>query len=34
MVMGHKVDVPGRQRDEVMAFFSESRRRRDAYALL
>jgi hypothetical protein len=34
MVMGHKVDVPDAQRDEVIAFFSESRRRRDAYALL
>ena len=33
IVMGHKVDVPGSKRDEVMAFFSESRRRRDAYAL-
>ena len=34
MVMGHRVDVPGPRRDEVIAFFSESRRRRDAYALL
>ena len=32
--IGHKLDVPAAQRDEVMAFFSESRRRRDAYALL
>ena len=34
MVLGHKVDVPASRRDEVIAFFSESRRRRDAYALL
>ena len=34
MVMGHRVDVPSARRDEVMAFFSESRRRRDAYSLL
>ena len=34
MVMGNKLDVPQDRRDEVMAFFAESRRRRDAYALL
>ena len=34
LVIGHKLDVPAGQREEVMAFFAESRRRRDAYALL
>ena len=33
-MIGHKLDVPAEQREEVMAFFAESRRRRDAYSLL
>ena len=34
LVIGHKLDVPAAQREEVMTFFAESRRRRDAYGLL
>jgi hypothetical protein len=34
LVIGTKLDVPAEQRDEVMAFFAESRRRRDSYSNL
>ena len=34
LVIGQKLDVPPAQRDEVMAFFAESRRRRDSYSNL
>ena len=32
MVMGIRLEVPAARREEVLAFFAESRRRRDAYA--
>ena len=34
LVIGQKLDVPAAQRDDVMAFFAESRRRRDSYSNL
>jgi hypothetical protein len=34
LVIGQKIDVPPEHRDEVMAFFAESRRRRDSYSNL
>ena len=34
LVIGQKIDVPPEHRDAVMAFFAESRRRRDSYSNL
>ena len=34
LVIGQKIDVPAEQRDEVIALFAESRRRRDSYSNL